>query len=340
MTIGSRLDKLWPALTARERAVLVLRAWKEDREPDARVTWTMPDEQANEYNRLIRLMHGASELGVVLMWLEAVLRQAELKHSWYMTLVLIAAEMRKVAFWLAFDATEPITESAFRERLANGRGNVLSLNDAAELLVPGEADAGYARAVKVKRREMTTAIAAGALRARGNGSRARIAAGDLYDWAGLEFKAVTAYGANFDVHPDAEAEEVAGMQARRERLDRAVGRWLDDGLPMLARGAVSEEPDHDRIGQSFAHGLAASMREMVRELGEHFAALEAVAREVAAEFGGEDPLQPEARATLVECTARLQSLAEDSSPYVKGVAPGQPDEEILAKVRGFVRRDT
>lgn len=47
-----RLDKVSETLTAKERALLVLRAWKEDREEDPTWRWTMPSEQVAEFNRL------------------------------------------------------------------------------------------------------------------------------------------------------------------------------------------------------------------------------------------------------------------------------------------------
>jgi len=43
----SRLNKLYPALSARERAVLVLKAMKEDGEEDRRVRQTMPPAQGH-----------------------------------------------------------------------------------------------------------------------------------------------------------------------------------------------------------------------------------------------------------------------------------------------------
>jgi hypothetical protein len=39
---NQRLDRLYPALTAKERALLVLRAWKADQEEDVAVRRTMP----------------------------------------------------------------------------------------------------------------------------------------------------------------------------------------------------------------------------------------------------------------------------------------------------------
>lgn len=57
MSASTRSGKLFAALTARERAVLVLRAWKEGREPDPQIKATLPSGQITEYNGLIDLMN-------------------------------------------------------------------------------------------------------------------------------------------------------------------------------------------------------------------------------------------------------------------------------------------
>ena len=45
-----RLSSLVSALTAKERALLVLRAWKEDKDEDPDWRRTMPPAQANNFN--------------------------------------------------------------------------------------------------------------------------------------------------------------------------------------------------------------------------------------------------------------------------------------------------
>ena len=57
-----RLNKLYPGLTAKERAVLVLKGWKQDTEEDPLVRRTMPVEQGAEFNIYIDLLNGACEL--------------------------------------------------------------------------------------------------------------------------------------------------------------------------------------------------------------------------------------------------------------------------------------
>ncbi len=79
-----RLDRLYGALTPKERATLVLRAWKEGREPDTRLIRASRSEQeAHEYNRLIDLLRTAgSDLTHYLACLHLLVGQLELRFSW------------------------------------------------------------------------------------------------------------------------------------------------------------------------------------------------------------------------------------------------------------------
>jgi hypothetical protein len=54
----SRLDRLSPELSARERAILAARALNADEEPDRSILWTMPGDQAAEYNELVTMVNG------------------------------------------------------------------------------------------------------------------------------------------------------------------------------------------------------------------------------------------------------------------------------------------
>jgi hypothetical protein len=49
VTASTRTDRLFSALTAKERGLLVLRAWKEGRKPDAQIRATIPDRQTLSY---------------------------------------------------------------------------------------------------------------------------------------------------------------------------------------------------------------------------------------------------------------------------------------------------
>ena len=53
MNIESRLKKVIPALSARERAILVLRSWQDGTPEDRSWRLAMPSDQTREFNRLI-----------------------------------------------------------------------------------------------------------------------------------------------------------------------------------------------------------------------------------------------------------------------------------------------
>jgi hypothetical protein len=63
-----RLNDLYPALSARERAVLVLQAIKEEREADPAIRRTMPESQYDAFNHLMARISGVnSDLAILLM---------------------------------------------------------------------------------------------------------------------------------------------------------------------------------------------------------------------------------------------------------------------------------
>ncbi len=84
-----RLGRLYGALRPQERAVLVLRAWKEDREPARQLLTSSTVEEAHEYNRLLELLGAASEeLTQYLNYLHLYVGQEELRCSWFQTALL------------------------------------------------------------------------------------------------------------------------------------------------------------------------------------------------------------------------------------------------------------
>ncbi len=72
MSIDARLSRLSPGLSARERAILVLKSWKDGTPEDPAWRRTMPNDQAREFNRLIDLMNS---INIRLGGYVAVLRQ-------------------------------------------------------------------------------------------------------------------------------------------------------------------------------------------------------------------------------------------------------------------------
>src|SRR3990170_2412719 len=88
-----RLTDLYPALSARERARLILQAIKEDRDADPMIRRTMPESQYDQFNHLMSRISGVnSDLAVLLMVLELHLETLDAKFAWLITTQLWAME--------------------------------------------------------------------------------------------------------------------------------------------------------------------------------------------------------------------------------------------------------
>src|SRR5437899_309875 len=74
-----RLSRIAPALTARERVVVLLHALRSGAEPDPDLLGSMPSEQMEEYNRFVALEYAANHhlaplahlIGLVVVHLQA-----------------------------------------------------------------------------------------------------------------------------------------------------------------------------------------------------------------------------------------------------------------------------
>ncbi len=95
-----RIDRLYPALTAKERALLVLRAWKQDEEEDRRIRLTMPSAQINEFNLYIDLLNGARELTPYVHAIGIMIDQMDLRYGWLLTLDLWAIHAFSLADYI------------------------------------------------------------------------------------------------------------------------------------------------------------------------------------------------------------------------------------------------
>ncbi len=122
MSGAQRLDKVYHGLSARERALLVLQAWKEDREEDRLVRSTIPDRQVSEFNRYIELMNGANHrLGPYLVVLAAFVEQISIKYGWYCAMRVWGADIAELGLYIFRHAGDPVTETEHRKRRGKKR---------------------------------------------------------------------------------------------------------------------------------------------------------------------------------------------------------------------------
>jgi len=152
MSAEQRLERLYPALSARERGLLVLQAYKAGEKPDRVIYHSTPSSQGAELNRLIRLMNAVNtEVAYALMLVNGQVRQVDIKYGWLMSLLLwgmevdslgdhlltatkdraLRRDVRKLmkrspgALQVPIDLTAPSTEDPFKE--GYGRGLVVAL---------------------------------------------------------------------------------------------------------------------------------------------------------------------------------------------------------------------
>jgi hypothetical protein len=95
MSIDARINRLMPVLSARERAVLVLRSLKDKTPEDLSWRRSMPREQVNEFNRYIGLMNACNmQVAHMITIIEKdVEKHADAPHSRVASVALCSASM-------------------------------------------------------------------------------------------------------------------------------------------------------------------------------------------------------------------------------------------------------
>ena len=107
MSIDARLSRLSPGLTARERAVLILKADRDKRPEDPSWQRTLPSEQRDEFNRLIGLMNGSNKyLPLFITMVEGWAAQMEVRLHWWETMVGYGAALWHLAQLVPVDRRE------------------------------------------------------------------------------------------------------------------------------------------------------------------------------------------------------------------------------------------
>ncbi len=320
------LGRVYAALSARERAVLVLRAWKEGRPEAPEVRRAMPGWQVAEVKRLVDLAHGVNDVlgtlaALLRMQVEAVRRGCVCVctlHLWG----LQAEALRRTCILVA---REPITEEEYGRREREAREALLPLAECAEVLAGREGEAGKWRE---KERELRALVAAGVLLGEGKGSRLRIQAGSFYDWLGEPVPVVPDVGVAYAVVPDARAVEVAWEREQLRRAWEVLAR-MPEPLDREERGGPAEEGSL----RALAWAALAEVRDGLQATWRELRAVEVVVGEVAEELGGEDPALPEVRELLDDAKAVLQGLREDLEPLCGPFDLPEPEETLVALIR-------
>jgi hypothetical protein len=354
MSGTGRLDKLYPALTAKERALLVLRAWKGDQQEDAAVRRTMPQSQARDFNHYINLMNAANgDLGMYIVVLNGIANQLSSKSAWLASLQLWGIRVWDLATYIILHTNEPITESEHRRLVEKARAEMVPMADLAETLV--ESYDGWTQAdmepaedpvdgqvvrqnawngmVAQKKAELSRLVEDGVLDGRHSGRRLLINNGSFWDWLGEPVPLFPDWGKGYDVLPDDQMERVKSLKKERLHAQEAISRSPTSPLLELLEEKLGRRvTDRQERWDEAMAALRQSLREGVPWCWQELRALEMVLDEVAEEFG-EDPLLPPVREVLDKTHKDLVDL-HSSLPHVDAeVDLPEPDEERVDALR-------
>ncbi len=358
-----RLENLYPSLTAKERAILVLKAWKEDGEEDPLVWETMPPEQGVEFSRLIDLMKAVNRgLGPYLVLLHALVDQLGTKHGWIMSLKLWGIQAANLAAYIWLHTKEPVTEGEHQLLIDGARDEMVPASELADVLVeryerwdeadfepnddgddePSVTEKAWNRVLSDKKREIARLVDDGALSGKRKGRRLLVTVGSFYDWLGKPAPVHPEWGVEFEVFPDSETDKVNWLKRERSDVQKSLARSPMN--PALVfdwgkfapdqQGSSQESPSH--IDQA-CNALLESLKEGLETYWREMRAAQRVLAEAAEEFDGEDPLLPKLRGVLDGVQKELEDLHEQAKRDIEPLELPEPDEEVLARVRSLVQ---
>ncbi len=352
-----RLDRLLPALSAKERAILMLRDFKADKPQDRQLLQSAPDAQAPELNRLIGLMNAANgNLAHVLLVIRERARQDELRFSWLQWARVCALEMWSVRAHFLTSGKEAITDSQYRKREAEARGEMLSLDDCATIYAEEyhawddadyetdekdreqyPTDDAWYRVRDDKVKELRALVAAGALPGKGKGKRLKIACGAFYDWLGKPVPVVPDFGIEFDVQPDHREREVG----RSHRDHEFIRNLLDRGacnidLPLDMESPLVMSRPNGRFSAELARVVAVIIRSGVQENWRELRAIEEQIDAMTEAYDGEDVLHERVRGYLDEAKTTLIEVHKELQTYTGPFELPETDDDLRATIERIV----
>ena len=340
MSRDSQLDSLMRGLSARERAVLSIRALHEDRPEDPQIRLTMPGDQVSEFNRYIGLANGV--LGVLVPYALALRAEVEVlayKHLLVGVACWWGEERTLLRHALSFVAVLPISQTEYDERLDEARAERLELRDVFEIVEAERDLPGTAAGRRRLEREVRAAVASGELRATSTSAEFRCDVGALYDWLGKPVEPYSDYGWRFSPVPDAEYEE---HRWRREYAERAVASAPSGPshparvLQALAGDATVElrQGGLDQATQLFTEQL----RRGICAEWSALLAVEQVTDEARGEFRDDAAIPDALRQLLAEAREQLAALHQQAARYVGVITLPDADEATLDRLRTGVHR--
>jgi hypothetical protein len=358
VSIDARLDKLTPALTAKERAILVLRACKEGAPQNPLIRSQMPPGQALEFNHYIGLMNGVN---VFLTFYTGVLNEAlallDARHGWLLTLHLWALNISDLASYITVYTKEPVTRSDYEQQLKAAREKMVPASELAETLAekyegwtdsdlepqkgdgePQVTDAAWERVLGEKEREIARLVDQGVLVGTKRRRRLYVNTGSFYDWRGKPVPLFPDWGWEYQVFPDKQADEVRRLQEARRRTQEEC-RLAPLSLVLdLPRRRNRRPRNASPRGEEIAEAVGTRLREGIQLRWQELRSIELVLEELSREFDGEEPTRPWEREALDNGRKRLEELHRAAQTYVGPFKLPGPDKEEVEQVREAIRR--
>ncbi len=340
MAINSRIQKLIPKLSAKERAILVLRAWR-DGTPEDR-TWrsTMSQDQIQEFNRLIELMNGSMlNMSNYITIIDLLVGKLELRLNWLISLMLWDEQADEVGRAVRIGLREPITQSQFDAKQKEMNEEWTPVADLAAVLAGDKqwapedlepdgdvTDAGWERACAEAERTLRSVVAKGRLAGKGRGVSLKIQAGSFNEWANRTTTPVPENALSYDVHPDSRQDWVERETGGRFLLYRALGWDVENEV---------EPPLRQRMMEGLRSSLAAGYEDCLGAVE----AVELVNAETTVVFGGCTPIRLEKEELLAQLRTKLELLARELEFLQVGIPEPTLDEELVEKLRHMVHLD-
>ena len=328
-----QLDEMFGVMTAQERAVHILQAWKADRDEEPLVRATTPRDQEGVLSELLSMARRVNrEFATLALVHEQTAEKLRLKFAWLQSMRAWALNTQSLAHALLLLAPEPMTESEQDRRLAEMRDEMFSLEEAAQYLADTEEEDGGPGAWE---KALSAAIKAGELKAQGKGRGLRIRYGDLCDWRGDTVPLIPEWGYEVEVLPDDEHEEV---DRRRTHLASAR-RVLQRSPSFLASlGPPDEHLSEDAAGANrVALGLVTTLQEELPALWRDVRALELCIEEVRERLGGEDPPDEAVRNAIETAKVTIEELVEGLAGCDVPVELNEPEEAALDRLRELLK---
>jgi len=348
MSIDARLSRLAPALTAQERAILVLGAWRDGKAEDPAWRRHMPREQSETFNYYIHLMNATNRfIGSYIGHLYHMAEKVGLRQAWLVALTLWEEHIDEIRGALRLVLREPVTESEYAARVEEVRKEWMPLGEIAAFAA-GESenwadtdytededgqrtltDEAWDRVCGEKERELRALVKSGQLQGRGRGRALNIRWGDYCRLIGREVSAGPEDCLSYRVVPDDQAEEAALERLDFQRL-QGVLDWRPFNAPPDVDLPKMPEKVKGYLRESTAYALVFCWIQV--------RVVEVILDEVAAEFGGADPLKPDVREKLDEAKQKLQENHDQLLALDLEVELREPLDEEMEELRGMLRQ--